>query len=99
MVNMKKQLDLLGTRVQDRVTGFSGVVASVTFDLYGCIQAIVNPGMGSDGKLGEPQWFDVNRLHVTDANPVMERPAFDWSPEAVSEARKGCGERPAITRA
>jgi len=97
MINLKKHLELLGCRVKDRVTGFTGVAASVTFDLYGCIQAIVNPGMGSDGKLQEPQWFDVNRLEVLDAEPVMERPQFDWSPAAVSAGAKGSGERPSYT--
>lgn len=53
MINLKKHLDLLGMRVEDRVTGFRGVVSSVGFDLYGCIQAIVNPGQDKDGKLME----------------------------------------------
>lgn len=99
MINLKEHLELLGRRVEDRVTGFSGVVASVTFDLYGCIQAIVNPGLGADGKLQETHWFDVSRLRVTEGNPVMSRPEFDWSPEAVAAGHKGPGERPAANKA
>ena len=53
MVNLTKHLNLLGMRVEDRVTGFKGVVATVGFDLYGCIQAVVNPGTDADGKLRE----------------------------------------------
>lgn len=98
MVNISKHLNLLGYHVQDRVTGFKGVVASVTFDLYGCIQAIVNPGVGQDGKMGEPLWFDVNRLIVTGTSPVMDRPDFDWSPEAISSAKKGCADRPSMNK-
>lgn len=98
MINLKTHIDLLGLRVRDRVTGLSGVVASVTFDLYGCIQAIVNPGMDKDGKLQETQWFDVNRLEVLDSQPVMNRPQFDWSPKAVSEGLKGPGERPSFRK-
>lgn len=94
MINLKKHFELLGCRVEDRVTGFSGVVASVTFDLYGCIQAIVNPGLDKDGKLGEQQWFDVNRLRVLEAEPVMPRPAFDWSASSIADGGKGCAERP-----
>jgi len=99
MVNLKKHLDLLGMRVEDRVTGFTGVVASVGFDLYGCIQAIVHPGLDDDGKLRDQHWFDVNRLRVIGDQPVMERPEFDWTPEAISAAGKGPAERPAANKA
>lgn len=99
MINLKQHLDLLGYRARDCVTGFEGVVASVTFDLYGCIQAILNPGMQQDGKLGDPQWFDVNRLEIINDWPrVMEAPKFDWSPEAVSSGAKGPGERPSAIK-
>jgi hypothetical protein len=94
MIKLKKHLDLLGCHVEDRVTRFTGVVASVTFDLYGCIQAIVNPGVGADGKIGEQQWFDVNRLEVLPLPPVMDRPDFDWSPAAIADGNKGPAERP-----
>lgn len=98
-VNLLQHLQLLGMRVEDRVTGFKGVCASVTFDLYGCIQGIVNPGTGSDGKLQDSQWFDVNRLRVLDATPVMERPDFKWTPETVSAGEKGPAERPRSIKA
>ncbi len=99
MVNLKKHLDLLGMRVEDRVTGFRGVVSSVGFDLYGCIQAIVNPGQDKDGKLMEQVWFDVNRLRVLAAEPVMPRPEFDWTPEVIATAGKGPAERPRAWKA
>jgi hypothetical protein len=98
MVNLKQHLDLLGLRVEDRVTGFAGVVTSISFDLYGCIQAIVNPGVGEAGAIRDSQWFDVNRLQVKDTTPVMERPAFDWSEGAIAEGRKGPAERPATCK-
>ena len=99
MVNLQKHLNLLGMRVRDRVTGFTGVVATVGFDLYGCIQAIVNPGADADGKLRDSQWFDVNRLEVTEAKPVMERPRFEWTDSAIAAGQKGPGERPAAMKA
>ena len=40
---IKKHLDLLGHKVKDKVSGFQGVVISMSFDLYGCIQADVRP--------------------------------------------------------
>lgn len=100
MLNVQKHLALLGKRVEDRVTGFKGVVASMSFDLYGCVQAIVNPGIGPDGKLGESAWLDVTRLKVTDPEPVMPAPDFTFdidSPQgraAIAGGRKGPAERP-----
>jgi hypothetical protein len=58
---VQEHLALLGKPVTDKVTGFTGVVTSVSFDLYGCIQAVVTPYAGKDGQLGEPRWFDVPR--------------------------------------
>jgi hypothetical protein len=78
---------------------FRSVVATVGFDLYGCIQAVVNPGTDEGGKLMDSQWFDVNRLRVTDQTPVMPRPEFEWTPQVISEAGKGPAERPAVCKA
>jgi hypothetical protein len=92
MTNVKQHLDMLGLRVRDKVTGFSGVVASVCFDLYGCIQAGVNPGMAPDGKLMDAMWFDIARLSVIDARPVMDTPNFEFGAQA--EGRQGPAEKP-----
>lgn len=92
-MKIKQHLELLGMTVEDRVTGFKGIVASVSFDLYGCIQAIVNPGMEKSGKLGEQVWFDVNRLKVISKGPVMNRPDFDFGPQA--DGKQGPAEKPA----
>ena len=40
---IKKHLDLLGHKVKDKVSDYTGVVISISFDLYGCIQADVRP--------------------------------------------------------
>lgn len=69
-------LELLGLTVRDRVTGFTGVVTSVSYDLYGCVQGLVNPGMGKEGKLGELLWFDIGRLAIVNDVPVMVPPVF-----------------------
>lgn len=94
MINLNKHLDMLGMRVEDCVTGFKGTVVSVSFDLYGCIQGIVNPGVDKDGKPGDSHWFDILRLRVVEPEPVMDRPEFDWTPQVVSEGRKGPAEKP-----
>jgi hypothetical protein len=94
MINLKKHLDFLGLHVEDRVTGFKGVVATIGFDLYGCIQAIVNPGATKDGELRESKWFDVSRLRIIDSKPVMDRPNFEWTPEEISAGLHGPAEKP-----
>lgn len=68
-----ESLNLLGLSATDRVTGFTGMVASISFDAYGCVQAILNPPM-RDGKLGEQFWFDVKRLQLGDR--VMPVPNY-----------------------
>lgn len=73
---MKEHLALLGMKVRDRVTGFAGVVTSVSFDLYGCVQAAVMPGLNDKGQPGEGSWYDTKRLEITDHDPVMEIPTF-----------------------
>lgn len=96
MIYVKKHISLLGKRVKDKVTGKKGVVSSVAFDLYGCIQAIVNPGLNKDGKLEESLWFDVSRLQVLSEKPVMEIPNYDFGPQA--EGLKGAAERPSFSK-
>lgn len=97
MSKPNEHLQLLGLKVKDRVTGFEGVVTSVSFDLYGCIQATVHLGLGSDGKISDQAWFDVNRLAVELDLPVMSRPYFEKGYQA--EGLQGAAEKPAMSKA
>lgn len=74
-------IDLLGFRVRDCVTGLEGVITSICFDLYGCIQAAVQPGLDKDGKPASGIWFDVNRLTALSPQRVMPVPGFDKPPK------------------
>lgn len=93
MSNVQKHISILGFRVKDRVTGLAGVATSICFDLYGCVQVTVHPGLTADGKPAEQNWFDIARLEVTSDAPVMEQP--DFVDGAVAEGRKGPAEKPA----
>ena len=75
---MQQYLDLLGLRVKDVVTGVTGIVTSIGFDLYGCVQGLVMQTLTAvDGKsIGEQFWFDTKRLVIIDDDPVMPRPDF-----------------------
>lgn len=97
MSEVQKHFQLLGQKVSDRVTGFTGVVTSLSFDLYGCIQAIIHPGVQPDGKMGDQCWFDINRLEVVSNEPVMGRPNFEFG--EVAEGKKGPADKPAFGKA
>lgn len=80
-VNATKHIELLGQTAKDRVTGFRGVVSSVCFDLYGCIQAAITPPVDEKGALPDGRWFDVNRLEMIAAEGrVMPVPTFAARP-------------------
>lgn len=89
-MNVQKHIELLGLEVKDRVTGFRGIVTSVSFDLYGCLQAVVNPAIEKTGRLADQHWFDVTRLKVLSQKPVMEVPNFEYP-----FGPKGPAEKPA----
>jgi hypothetical protein len=74
---MKRYFEFFGFKARDVVTGFAGVVTSISFDLYGCVQAIITPEMDKDGKLGESRWFYLARLEALSDAPVMPVPTFE----------------------
>jgi hypothetical protein len=95
-----KDLELLGLKVRDRATGFVGVVSSVSYDLYGCISAVVAPPVDEKGALPDGKWFDTSRLEVLDPVPVMEIPGGRFAvtrsaSPAPSTDRPGPAEKPA----
>ncbi len=76
-----RHISSLGYRVVDNVTGFKGVITSISFELYGCIQAIVTSDTGSsdDGSCkSTSKWFDVSRLTIVDEIMInVPIPNFD----------------------
>lgn len=77
MRSTKELFSLLGYRVRDKVTEVQGVVTSVSFDLYGCRQVLVNRGYDKDGKMYDLVWLDDNRVEVTfGSEKVMPPPDF-----------------------
>lgn len=87
---MRQHIDLLGRRARDRVTGLEGVVTSISFDLYGCVQGLLT-FQGKD-RPGDCMWMDVPRLEITSHHRVMELPNFDAG--YVAEGRKGPAAKP-----
>lgn len=89
---MQNYLYFLGREVQDKVTGFRGIVDSICFDLYGCVQCSVRPRVVvKDGKqeMTDARWHDYHRLTVITGDPVMKQPTFDYD--------RGPAEKPSLT--
>ena len=63
-MRLQEHVDTLGFKAKDKVTGYKGVVSSVSFDLYGCIQVVLTPPCGKDGKQEDGRWFDIQRIEV-----------------------------------
>ncbi len=61
----------LGHTVRDRITGFEGVVTGLVAYISGCNQALVSPKVGNDGGLKDNHWFDLQRLDLQPAEPVV----------------------------
>ena len=95
-MNIRKHIDLLGLKVEDRVTGLRGIVACMSFNLYGCIQAAINPGLDKDKKMRDSLWLDVSRLKVLSSTPVMPPPNFEYGLQA--EGRQGPAEKPSFSK-
>lgn len=87
-----KHMDLLGLKAKDKVTGFTGVIATMSFDLYGCVQAVLTPPVDKDGEMKDGKWFDVTRLKILDDTPVMDQP--DFSKGYIAQGKKGCADKP-----
>ena len=86
-----KYLDLLGYTVADRVSGYTGVVESISYDLYGCIQAVVRPPVNEKNEIPEGRYLDCKRLSIL---PRSERvmPVPEFYQELILEA--GAAEKP-----
>lgn len=94
MNTYERHIELLGFKAVDKVTGFSGVIDSICFDLYGCIQASLKPGVDKDGKPVDGYWFDVTRLKIDQTSRVVDFPNFYEG--YVSEGRKGAAVKPSL---
>lgn len=91
---MKKHINLLGKKAKDLVTGYSGVITTISFDLYGCVQAVITPPVDEKGETKNGTWFDVTRLQILSQAPVMDLPDFNQG--YVAEGKKGCSIKPPL---
>lgn len=76
---IEEHLQLLGTPMKDVVTGFKGMVDSVSFDAYGCVQISLKPKVDKDGNIPDGFWFDAKRLKA-DGKRLMDVPPHLTTP-------------------
>jgi hypothetical protein len=66
----------LGSKVRDRVTGYTGIVIGQTSWLYGCRRYTVQSQEMKDGKPVDPLSFDEDALEIVEeskvSNPVKD---------------------------
>ncbi len=91
-MNVKEYLDAMGYTGEDKVTGFFGVIDSVCFDLYGCVQVSLRPGVTDKGDLPDGRWFDSSRLTINRDKRVMDPPDYDYG--SIAEGKKGPAIKP-----
>jgi hypothetical protein len=89
---IQETINLLGHRASDLVTGYKGVISSVSFDLYGRVQVAISPPADRP-ELKSGHWFDVHRLKV-EKEKVMTAPSFD-AVTTVAEFKHGPADKPA----
>jgi len=87
---------LIGARVRDRVTGFSGICIGVTRWLTGCDSIGIAPEtLGENGKQIESGWFDETRIEVVlDQALVAAEKGLQIVEEIKQDERGGSHETP-----
>jgi len=92
--SIREHLGWLGFPATDKVTGFAGVVSSICFDLYGCVQVALSPKV-REGKMEDGRWFDVSRLHrLGNGSRIMPVPTFALQPQGGEAAQYPGGPQP-----
>lgn len=66
----------LGSKVKDKITGFTGIAISHIKYLTGCDQIGVTPEVDKDGKVQDTHYFDYTRLDVIE-NPIKLNKSVD----------------------
>lgn len=90
-MEIKNHLEMLGFKAKEKVTGMTGVIDSIAFDLYGCVQASLRPPIDEDGNFPDGRWFDIARLQRTGKKRVMPLPNFNFG--LVAEGNHGPADK------
>lgn len=67
----------LGKCYRDKLTGFEGIAVSSHGYLHGCLRVSLQPQKLHEGKLLDPQTFDVPQLEFVNNGIYSEKPEAD----------------------
>jgi len=68
-----KGVEILGSKVKDTITGFTGIATGFITFMYGCNRVQITPQELHDGKSIDPEWFDDQRVQVVEEQkPAVE---------------------------
>ncbi len=87
----QQHINKLGFQAKEVLTGMTGVITSVSFDINGCIQCVLQPPMKED-KIPDGKWFDIARLEITSDAPIFKSP--NYVEGAVAEGKSGAVDKP-----
>lgn len=91
MTQTEQAFTILGKRVKERVSKLEGIATAVSFDLYGCVQVLVNHGIDDIEKPTPQVWYDMNRMEVLSDEPIIAVPV--WTSKEIRENIKLLGLR------
>jgi len=61
----------LGSKVRDKITGFTGVATAKIEYLNGCVQVCIRPPVGVDNKMPEHEYIDIEQIEVIDNGDTL----------------------------
>lgn len=62
---------ILGNRIKDAVTGFTGIAVARIEYINGCVQYGIKPNVDKDGKMQEVHYIDQEQLRFVDDGIVV----------------------------
>jgi len=75
--NYATAFGMLGKRGRDRISGMTGVLSSIGFELCDShIRIAISPPVDKEGKLFDGRWMSISRIEIVDDTHVMPVPTF-----------------------
>jgi len=96
-INVLKHMEKKKKKGRDKITGVEGVVTSIAFDLFGCIQIVLTLPATKEGKSGDSYLMDIARIEIVDHQRAMELPPFKDDSTLISQGKKGGIDKPDAT--
>lgn len=90
-----ENIELLGKKVVDKMSGAKGVITSISFDLSGCIQGTITSQSGKTPELSF--WYDIKQFKVISKIPIVEPPNY-MGIGHVAEGKNGSVDKPQFIR-